>query len=435
MIETHQILELLQDSRIFSSLDHSQSQWLADNCEQKSLAAADVLFKQSERGDSAYLVTNGSLSVEVQTDINAVVVATIAKGDVVGEIAALSQIPRNATVRAIEHSTVAIIHRDQILKIIESNPIVSGKIIAELGKHLAHMNESMALVVQSVESLRAGRENKELLNSLHSHGDKFSQFATVFKDMAAELDNKNSLRYELDMARKIQNGLLPNLASGVPDPIYDIHAKMVAARNIGGDFYDVIQINDNIKRIIVGDVSGKGAPAALFMAFVRTILKTLTRNGTSIQELLHQTSSLISEDNDNMMFVTLFIGDLDNNRRTLTYCNAGHEPAYLKRADSSIQELESSLPALGISDPVNIQPRTLNLLKGDVVLVYTDGVTDAINEHNEPFGEARLVDLFQSTQELSAHRIVDIIMGAVDLFSGETPRFDDTNCLVISVTS
>ena len=253
--------------------------------------------------------------------------------------------------------------------------------------------------------------------------------------LVREMAKKNT---ELAIAAEIQQSFLPKTIPKVEG--FDVAGKSVMAKEVGGDFFDVIPFEvvalDNKKMgILIADVSGKGVPAALFMALSRIIIRVnATWHRDEPAQAIHDANNLIAADATSGMFVTLFYGILDHDKKTITYVNAGHNPPVLYRAaDRSLTGFEGTGIALGAEENVSYQSRVFPLSSGDVLVLYTDGITEANNETGEMYGEDRLRDLIRLSPDLTAGGILDRILADVKSFCGNAPQFDDITLMVIKV--
>ena len=208
---------------------------------------------------------------------------------------------------------------------------------------------------------------------------------------------------------------------------------------MGGDFFDVvplevIPLSESRMGILIADVSGKGVPAALFMALSRVIVRVSSTWFKIPSEIIAHANVIISADAKTGMFVTLFYGVLDEKERKLTYVNAGHNPPIIFRGNSGkTEELESTGVAIGIMDDAAYSQAEVGLSPGDIVLLYTDGVTEAINENEEMFEVERLMDTITGAPSGPASEIMENVIRAVFAFSGKTPQYDDITLMVVKV--
>ena len=206
---------------------------------------------------------------------------------------------------------------------------------------------------------------------------------------------------------------------------------MRAAREIGGDFYDWIWRDAGKLVFVIGDVSGKGIPAALFMASTRTAIRTMIMAGATVEGTVESTNRLLSENNDRCFFVTLFMGELDLETGLLTFINAGHEPARVFGGEWGTRDLLPGGPALGVIEDAEFEAGQINLRAGDTVVALTDGVTDAVNRAGQRFGDERLSVTLSADPPGEAADIVGRIFTAVDTFALDEVQFDDITCIVL----
>lgn len=251
-------------------------------------------------------------------------------------------------------------------------------------------------------------------------------------DEQAEL--KKRLDYELGLARQIQTSFLPAAPPRLPG--YDIAAAWHAARLVGGDFYDMIPLPHQRLGLVIADVSDKGLAAALFMVLTRTIIRTMAIGKPTPREAIERANDVIIADAQSDMFVTAFYGVLETTDGTITYVNAGHNPPLLYRhADRTVSPVKEHGIALGIVPNVEEPQVRIGLACGDVLVMYTDGVTDALDKDEEEFGASRLTEAVQDHAEKSAQEITDEILRAVQEFTAGTPQFDDLTLLVVKRTA
>jgi serine phosphatase RsbU (regulator of sigma subunit) len=256
---------------------------------------------------------------------------------------------------------------------------------------------------------------------------------------------------ELAFAGRVQNSFLPK---NIPQlDKWQISAALISARQTSGDFYDFIPLEDGLIGIVVADVSDKGTGAALYMALSRTLLRTFAmQSGLRPEEALIKANERIRADAESDQFVTLIYGVLDTRTGLLTYTNAGHNPGYLLRAESGVEgngavsdyapddnlmsggfdSLTNTGIPLGMFEGMDWQQATVQINPGDVLLLYTDGVTEAQNLADEEFGDDRLLAVGRASMNGSAADIQQAIIGSIDEFVGEAPQFDDVTLMVVA---
>jgi sigma-B regulation protein RsbU (phosphoserine phosphatase) len=238
--------------------------------------------------------------------------------------------------------------------------------------------------------------------------------------------------YEMEIAGGIQRSFLPESAPRIEG--VELAALNSPAREVGGDFYDFIPVSQDKWGLVIADVSGKGVPAALFMALSRTLVRANAVGNPTASQAIRRANDLIVEDDRANMFVTLFYSVLNPTSRTLTYVNAGHNPpVMLRREGHGVILLEAKGIALGVIPNIELDEKEISLQEGDLVVLYTDGVTEAINDREEQFGQQRLVRLIEEGRNLSAQELVTQIQQGVAAFSIGQPQFDDITVMVLKI--
>ena len=278
--------------------------------------------------------------------------------------------------------------------------------------------------------MRNGNFRPELLDSLKSEASRFKHFAEIFEGMANEITDKMRRDQEMQMAQDIQQAFLPSKHAALPHAdAYQINAEMIAAKNVGGDFFDYFAIDDNRLGIVIGDVSGKGVPAALFMAASRTVVKTTALLELPPAECLKRVNRTIAEDNEEMMFVTLFYGVMNIKTGHFLYCNGGHNPGFVLDGNNEPISLPPTGGAIGMSETMQFEEAEIQLADGQTLFLYTDGVTEAVDNKNVQFTEKRLRKTLQAHSGLVPNELVRFIQNEVDVYAKGLDRFDDTTCL------
>lgn len=265
-------------------------------------------------------------------------------------------------------------------------------------------------------------------------------FSFIYQNLKDEIemkDERDKIRSdlerkqaELNIARDIQLSFLPETIPQIQG--YDVSPISLPAREVGGDFYDIIvPISQDKIGILIADVSGKGVPAALFMALSRTITRANATWHKSAVTVISETNSMICADSRSGMFVTLFFGVLNPVDGVFTYVNAGHNPPVIYRTDKSQEELNLTGPALGIIDDAFYTEGVTRMDAGDILLMYTDGVTEAVNSKNDEFGTEKLNNVIHSAKQGSAEEIRDAIVDEIRVHSEGQEQFDDITIIVM----
>ncbi len=259
-----------------------------------------------------------------------------------------------------------------------------------------------------------------------------AQSAQVLENsrLAAEEKALRAMQEQLKLAREIQISLLPGSMPAVSG--YELAGNMMPAQEVGGDYYDFIPLGDGRLVLCVGDVSGKGVPAAMLMANLQATLRTHAALDPSVETCLAQTNALLYDRTPIEKFVTLFYGVFDPDTHRLSFGNAGHEhPLLLRAATGKVERLDRGGMVAGAFPGIRYEEHRVDLAVGDVLLVYSDGVTDAENLEEEPFGEEILCALLAAEGARTATEIVTAIGAAVTAFVGQAPQIDDITLLVL----
>jgi serine phosphatase RsbU (regulator of sigma subunit) len=251
--------------------------------------------------------------------------------------------------------------------------------------------------------------------------------------MAVQLAQKRAREAEMASAAAIQRAMLPSLqASDLAQGGLDIFADMIPARDVGGDLYDIVRLDGNRVMITIGDVCGKGVPASLFMAITQTVMRLGVRSGQDLQAEMKAANKLLVANNREEMFTTLFCGVIDVASGTMTYCNCGHNPPLLMRkAESVFEPLRKCGPPLGIIDDAGYAARSIALGPGDMLLLYTDGVTEAESSQSAQFGMQRLEQAILEMRGHPARSVVEHVIKRVAEFAKGTPQSDDITCVAV----
>ncbi len=256
----------------------------------------------------------------------------------------------------------------------------------------------------------------------------------LFEKLKASYERERQLaERELQIARDIQMSMVPKrFADTHAQPEYDLYATLQPAREVGGDLYLFFPLGEQRLLLAVADVSGKGVPAALFMAMTTTLLKGLARPELSPAELLARANASLADGNDASMFVTLFCGILDLTSGALSFSNAGHNPPLLVRAGGQVERL--ALPpgiALGLSPAAPYRTEEVVLAPGEALLAYTDGVTEATNPRDELFTEERLRAVLTGHGAAEVRELIGAVLSAVGEFAAGAPQSDDIAMLAV----
>lgn len=263
-------------------------------------------------------------------------------------------------------------------------------------------------------------------------GAQYQELDRLVQELREALRAKTqfiALQQELEIARKMQLSILPREFQ--PRNGLELHATMLPAKEIGGDFYDFFALDQHRVALVVADVSGKGVPAAFFMAVSRTLLRAIAQFSDRPGHCLAQLNDLLAADNEEMMFVTLFYAIFDTRDGNCSYANAGHNPPYLLRADGSVEALPSTGGmALAVMDGLVFKEGSLTLGPGDGLFLYTDGITEACAPGDVLYGDARLIAALHEIGALPVREIPTRMVALIKEFEAGGAQADDITCLM-----
>lgn len=417
------MFELMRALPIFSGIADDALARLAAQMHVQPLAAGEVLFWEGEAGHSCYVVLDGELEVVGRPGQIEVRLEVCRPGRMIGEMALIDPSPRSATVRAISASSVAVLGERAFIELMHSNPALTLDLLRNSTARLRTTSRQMLADMEA--------KNAELLRAYHE-----------LESAQAERIRLGKLQEELAVARRIQEAFLPRQLPQPPG--WQIAAYNRGAQEVGGDFFDCIELGDGTLGVVVADVCGKGVPAALFVALTRSLVRASSLapwafqhhergDGDLLAGALWFTNDYIAaEHGESSMFITLFYGALDPATGRLSYVNAGHNPPLLVAADGRIvSELESSALPLGIVAGQAFATSALAIGPGELLISFSDGITEAMSAAGEPFGDARLADAIEAHAGLPAHALVHTLVRLVDEFGAGAPQADDMTVLVV----
>ncbi len=274
-------------------------------------------------------------------------------------------------------------------------------------------------------------EIKELHNSFTHMQNQLAEYVEHLKETTAA---KEKIESELRIAREIQLAMIPHTFPPFPDlPQITLFAMLKSAKEVGGDLYDFFIIDQNKFCFAIGDVSGKGVPASLFMAVTRTLLRSISDKEKSASAIMEALNRSLAFNNESSMFVTFFLGVLDLNTGILSYANAGHNPPVLIRKSGKIETIESvtAIP-LGLFDDFSYSESQIKLHSGDIIYAYTDGVNEAENESHDLFGEKQMISILEEASlQANPRELVKRMEQALEEHVRGYPQSDDITMMTI----
>ncbi len=326
---------------------------------------------------------------------------------------------------------VAETQKSLIVSNVKEDPrYIEARVESKSGIVVPMVSQKRIIGVFSLESDELNAYDEEDLYLLEA----FASLAAISLERARqheEILEKRKLEEELAIAKRIQQSFLPRKKPQLPG--FDISGVNIPSETVGGDYYDFIPIIENQLGIAIGDVSGKGIPAALIMASFRASLIAEIRNNYAIRSIMFKVNNLLFESTASDIYVSAVYGVLDTKNKIFTFVNAGHNAPILRCATGKMEYLIEGGIALGMFENSKYEERALSLNPGDILVFYTDGVTEAKNEKEEEFGTRRLKQIIDESQKSDAHQILKNIYQAIKDFTGDLPQADDLTMIVIKV--
>jgi serine phosphatase RsbU (regulator of sigma subunit) len=420
------MFERLRKIPLLDGFADSELERLAENVQERKLAAGENLFLQGDEGKEAFLILDGALEVITYADDEEIPLEVRLTGEIIGEMALIDDSVRSATVRAVRDSAVGALNLESFYSILLTDSILAVEMLKRGTTRLRSTSQQM------IEGLE--KKNQEL-----------SKAYEELKAAQAELIHFNRIQEELAVARRIQKFFLPR---NIPQPDgWQVAAFNRGAQAIGGDFFDCIELPGGRLGLVVADACGKGVPAALFVALTRSLLRaasqapwTFHQDGADFMNLdaiatgaLWFTNDYAArEHGESNMFVTTFYGLLDPASSNLFYVNAGHNPPLLISPDGErIRELEGTALPVGIIENQEYETQQTCIEIGEILVCFSDGVTEAMNMAGEPYGDERFVEILRGLVQNDASDIVSQVVESIDEYAGGAPQADDITMLVV----
>lgn len=416
----------------------------------------EVLIRQDQPSDAAFLILRGEVEVTVESAYGPVSLARLSADALLGDLGVFADLPRSATVTARTEVGALRIDREQLLAIGEASPPVLFSVINQLGLRLNTINRAVGFYTHALAALEREDFDPAILADLMHPVAELVNFAETFRRMAEQIVLRRTHRQEMASAAAIQRSMLPTAL----DPAscggrVEVFARMRPARDVGGDFYDYFLIDGNRLALVIADVCGKGVPASLFMAITRTVIRLVARESADlaasvarvnrtvtqlvtgdadIAASIARANRLLSAENEASMFVTLFFAEFDMRTGRLDYCNCGHNPPLLIRDSGVCEELGATGMPLAMLPDSAYETGRVTVGPGERLFLYTDGVTEATTAENVEFGLDRLAATVEEFRRGTARDLIDGTFQRVDEFAGGAPQSDDLTCLALRFT-
>ncbi len=404
----------LADIPLFKTLPAEELDRLQSNLPVHNAPVGEWVIEEGQPGDHFFVILQGKVEiVKAAGSPEESRLGLRRAGDFIGEMGLLNQnSTRTASARAVSKSRLLVVPYAEINSLLARHPALAYELARVLSERMTSGQN------QTIRSLR--QKNIALQKAYDE-----------LKAAQAQIIEKEKLERELQLAREIQFSILPESLPTLPG--YDFGALMVPARAVGGDFYGIFPLDENRMVLLLGDVTDKGVPAALFMAQTYALLRASSNPTDSPSQILQRANSLLCGMNARGLFATLIYGVLTRQTGDFHYVRAGHEYPILVFPDGNAQLIQSAggLP-LGIIDDPILAENHLVIPPGGLLLLYSDGVTDCNDPQQQHFGEIKLRQLLQTfTSDDSAQTICQKIFESLVDFQQDTPQFDDVTLLAV----
>jgi len=406
-------INLLSKIPLFADLPREELDQILTELDVKELADRNILFREGDLGEHFYIVMRGELEVlmaagqaeELQLNI-------MRAGEHFGEMSLI--MPgghRTATVRARGSATLLSMSRTQFLKLTQNHPELSASMVRVLSQRLDATNTQ----------------------TFHDLTEKNKQLQTAYDELKAaqsQLIEKERLERELQVAADIQLSILPDELPQLDE--FNFGARILPARQVGGDLYDIFLLRDGQVGVLIGDVADKGVPSAIFMARAHALIMAEADIGMTAGEVLRVVNRHITRLQKSTQFVTVLYGILNLKTSEFCYARAGHETPLLLHSDGTVERIPHSPGmALGLWDTVTLDERTITLPTGSTLLLYTDGMTDCRNTSGESFGLERIKTTLSGLSSINAQRVCDHLLGTLVNYQDGSKQDDDVTLVAI----
>ena len=413
---------ILRRISLFDSVEENALPELARSLESIRLDADQILFYENEPGDCFYIIVEGNLEIiKAFGSTEERLLKDLGPGNFIGEMSMFDlEGRRSATVRARMPATLLKMNHTSF-------------------RALLHRQPDLALEVTRQLSLRLRNTDNEIIHGLQEKNRQlaaaYAELANAYTELQAaqvQIIEKERLERELQVAREIQESILPQTLPVIPG--IDLGVMMRPARAVGGDLYDMIALKENCLGVVIGDVSDKGVPAAIFMALARSLLRAEASRMAPPAAVLREVNRHLLDMNTAGLFITVIYGVLDCKHRRFTFVRAGHEiPFFFRKDGTEIFPGNGHGQALGLFDDVILEELCVTLPPGSRIVLYTDGATDAVNPGNKRFGRERLRESMRRHELSSAQEFCEALFETIAQFQDDAPQADDMALVAIDV--
>ncbi len=408
---------LLTRIPLFSQLPFDELNLLLNALDRVRLKPGDILFREGDSAEHLYIVARGQLEINMASGTDdELILNVVNEGSYIGEMGII--MPggkRTAGARARGDVMLLSMSRSQFQDVLRRHPELANAMVSVLSERLDSTN------VQTFRDLT----------------EKNRQLQTAYDELKAaqeQLIEKERLEKELQVAAEIQMSILPDT---LPSPSgYDFGGRILPARQVGGDFYDVFELGDDKLGVLIGDVADKGVPSAIFMARAHALIIAEADSSTSPGEVLRMVNTHITRLEKSTQFVTALFGILDVKTGQFSYARAGHEPPLVIGAHGDVHRLphEPGM-ALGLWEDITLDENSFHLAPGSLLVLYTDGMTDCRNPAGKPFGIERIKETMKDVRSHTAQSACDHLLETLTDYQSGAKQDDDVTLVAIHANS
>lgn len=408
-------VNLLARIPLFSDLPPEELDRLMAALDVVDIKSGDILFREGDIGEHLFIMVSGELEITMGSGTgNEMVLNVLKEGEYFGEMGLI--MPggrRTAGARARGDVVLLSMSRSRFGDLMQTHPKLANAMVSVLSQRLDSTN---------VATFRDLTEKNRQLQKAYDE----------LKAAQEQLIEKERLERELKVAAEIQLSILPDVLPSHPD--FDFGGRILPARQVGGDFYDVFELSDNKLGVLIGDVADKGVPSAIFMARAHALIIAEADNVSTPGEVLRMVNKHITRLEKSTQFVTALYGVLDTTTREFSYARAGHEPPLLLEADGTVQRLPHKPGmALGLWENIALDEYSLTLPKGSLLMMFTDGMTDCRNPKGEPFGLERIKSTMTALKDFNAQTGCDQLFDTLMTYQNGSKQDDDVTLVAVHV--
>ncbi|MBI4759709.1 MAG: PP2C family protein-serine/threonine phosphatase [Chloroflexota bacterium] len=406
-------VNLLAQIPFFADLPLAELDRLASELEVVNLRSGEILFNEGDPGEHLYIVVNGALEILMAPGTsNELILNILQPGEYLGEMSLIQPGGhRTASARARGDAVLLSMSRTQFKDLLKRHPYLANAMVRVLSQRLDNTN---------IATFRDLTEKNRQLQKAYDE----------LKAAQEQLIEKERMEKELQVAASIQMSILPDVLPSTER--FDFGGRILPARQVGGDFYDVFELGDDKIGVLIGDVADKGVPSAIFMARVHALIIAETDKNLTPGDVLRMVNSHITRFEKSTQFVTALFGILDVGTGEFRYARAGHEPPLLLDPNGEVHRLPYQPGmALGLWEKIVLDEHSLTLPSGSCLLMFTDGMTDCRNPKGEPFGLERIKHTLAHLKENTAQKGCDQLLETLINYQGGAKQDDDVTLVAI----